>query len=74
VEWHDKAYLVRFKYRELSTRSVTAARAEIRGGHNFYADPKGQTNGSVPDTPKRSQGARQAIPRWPVKAVKSSYL
>jgi hypothetical protein len=59
VEWHDKAYLIRFKYRELITRSVTAARPEIRGEHNSYAELKGQVSGSVPDTPKRSLGARR---------------
>jgi hypothetical protein len=54
VEWQDKAYPMRFKDRELSTRSVAAAGAEIRGEHNSSAEAKGQAGRQVPATPKRS--------------------
>jgi hypothetical protein len=74
VEWHDKAYPTRFKYRELSTRSVAAARAEIRGEHNSYAEAKGQAGRQVPATPKRSLGARRRFRGARLRQFKSACL
>lgn len=38
----DKAYLIRFKHRELGTQSVTAASAEIHGEHIALLTSKGK--------------------------------